>query len=131
MEDKTAGIFETDGIGWLSPDGEFEPCTTYEHTAKAAEICDRFQNSGYVKNFDSAIMSRGWIKITMTRFLDYGYRFFGRRLGITEEQKNILREFYEKRREKIAKGGFDDLFEFCVIDAFEWTKGKYGERGAE
>lgn len=127
MEDKTAGIFENGKVGWLSPDAEFETCPEYGHTEKAAEIYERLNLHDEIKNFDSAIMRRGWIKITYSTFMEYGYRFFGKRLSATEAQKRALREFFERWGNFIAPGGYGDLYEFGVISDEERIKNRgYG-----
>ena len=110
--------WDGDSIGWLSPDGEFEPCEYWEHDSFADQLCLKLHyNSG--GHGSACLMKHGWIKITRTQFMDYGLRFFGNFMAVTETQKSLLRNCYEYKS-RIANMGFDDLYGLEIITGEEF-----------
>ena len=76
--------------GWLSPEGDFIFCNTYEHIVTAREI---LQNP-YVKNPDGILEDAGWAQITISQLGLKEQRVYWKHF-LTEEQKNFLKPYFE------------------------------------
>lgn len=81
--------------GWLSPTGEFFPCSTYAHIDTACKICaELFKvDSIYISNPDIKLMDLGWVSITITSFVDHGFSICYKG-HLTSEQKSFLKPYY-------------------------------------
>lgn len=83
-------------LGWLSPDGDFIECGSYNHVSTARDLCARL---GYhPENFertadDTLLLNHGWAYIGKSE-LDYCYRIYWNRF-LTEQQKAVLKEYLE------------------------------------
>lgn len=76
--------------GWLSPTGEWFPCSVYEHMYWAKKL------SGEDRRADDILINRGWTKISISQMGRKEWRiYWNRRLGLTPEQKQFLRPYFE------------------------------------
>ena len=86
-------------LGWISPDGDFIECHSYDHIATATELCKKF---GYKADIlervpdDTLLMRHGWAYVGISE-LDHNYRV-GWSKFLTEPQKNVLKEYLESDR---------------------------------
>lgn len=76
--------------GWLSPTGEWFPCPVYDHIYWARKL------SGENKHPDDALINRRWVKISISQLGRKEWRiYWNRRLGLTPEQKQFLKPYFE------------------------------------
>ena len=75
--------------GWLSPTGEWFPCPVYDHIYWARKL------SGEDRRADDVLISRGWVKISITQLGRREWRIYWGRQHLTSEQKQFLRPYFE------------------------------------
>ena len=75
--------------GWLSPTGEWFPCPVYDHIYWARKL------SGEDRRADDVLISRGWVKISITQLGRREWRIYWGRQRLTAEQKQFLRPYFE------------------------------------
>lgn len=74
-------------IGWLSPTGEIIECYTYEHTAIASNIVDKYGLASIGLSSDEVLIKNQWIHITRGQFFDHDYHvYYNLSKGPTAEQ---------------------------------------------
>lgn len=76
--------------GWLSPTGEWHPCPVYDHICVARRLADTTIHA------DDTLINRGWVKISISQLGHKEWRiYWNRRLGLSYEQKQFLRPYFE------------------------------------
>ena len=76
--------------GWLSPTGEWFPCPIYDHIYVARWL------SGEDRRADDVLINRGWVKISISQLGRKEWRIYWHyRLGLTPEQKQFLKPYFE------------------------------------
>ena len=76
--------------GWLSPTGEWFPCPVYDHMYWARKL------SGEDRRADDALINRRWVKISISQLGCKEWRiYWHRHLGLTPEQKQFLKPYFE------------------------------------
>ena len=76
--------------GWLSPTGEWFPCPVYEHISLARKL------SGVDRRADDVLIDQRWVKISVSQLGRKEWRiYWHRRLGLTPEQKQFLKPYFE------------------------------------
>lgn len=79
--------------GWLSPDGIFYLCQSYEHHTMAALICDLlYEHFGVTP--DDYLLQRGWCRITLSVLRNKEWSIYWERF-LTDVQKNFLKKYLE------------------------------------
>lgn len=102
-------------VGWMSPKGDMFPCDTREHMSKAEEICAHNKYVGHLKGQeDDALLTRGWIKISMLSYRERGLAFWAWREP-TEPQRDKLRSIYSNAPNAIAKRHADALRRMGIV----------------
>ena len=93
---------EITGTGWLSPDGEFIPCHSYDHISTARDIVEKIGTAVKYKWRDSnspedVLFGNGWISINIRAMFERGIEFCRNyHAPVTDIQAKMLREFAEK-----------------------------------
>lgn len=76
--------------GWLSPTGEWFPCPVYDHMYVARQLADTTIRP------DDVLIDRRWVKISISQLGRKEWRiYWHHRLGLTPEQKQFLRPYFE------------------------------------
>ena len=76
--------------GWLSPTGEWFPCPVYEHIYWARKL------SGEDRCADDILIDKRWVKISISQLGRKEWRiYWHHRLGLTPEQKQFLKPYFE------------------------------------
>ena len=76
--------------GWLSPTGEWFPCPVYDHMYWARKL------SGEDRRADDVLINRRWVKISISQLGHKEWRIYWcRHLGLTPEQKQFLKPYFE------------------------------------
>lgn len=98
--------------GFLDREGKLHPCNSWEHLDKAAEIAEemgvkvrnRLDAEDYLKKL-------GWVVVRSRDVYGLiGLRVDGKRLHLTDAQKNFLNKLYGEVNESCQKF-IDELFE--------------------
>lgn len=80
--------------GWLSPTGEWHPCPVYDHISVARRL------SGEDRRADDVLISRGWVKISITQLGRREWRiYWDRHIGLSHEQKQFLEPYFAEDSE--------------------------------
>ena len=88
--------------GWLAPNGDFYPCTLYEHIEVARDIIDKMaiqRNGKY--HPDEILLSAGWVQITRSLLGVKEQSIYWDNF-LTEYQKAFLRPYFEENDEKVS-----------------------------
>lgn len=93
--------------GWLSPDGSFVQCGTYEHLAIAKSLVDKYYPNDPNTHNDDILYNNGWVHITISQ-LDHAYRI-GWSKYLTEYQKQFLKRYFES-----------DIIVISKFDIIKW-----------
>lgn len=76
--------------GWLSTNGDFYPCSVYEHISLAREILkDETANRA-----DDILADCGFVSITISQLGVKEWRIYWKHF-LTEAQKNFLKPYFE------------------------------------
>lgn len=88
--------------GWLSPNGEFYPCATFDHIEVAEDIISKvgIQANG-VYHPDDVLMSAGWVHITRSSLGMKEQNVFWDKF-LTEHQKRFLKPYFEENDEPVS-----------------------------
>ena len=70
--------FKTLKVGWMAPNGDFYPCSMWDHMETAIDLYE--SNYGYKFERDCAyaddlLKTKGWIGIHFLICVDHGYLF--------------------------------------------------------
>jgi hypothetical protein len=76
--------------GWLSPNGDFYPCKTYEHIATAMKIL----NDETANRADETLYNCGYVSITISQLGTKNWRIHWEKF-LTEQQIAFLRPYFE------------------------------------
>ena len=76
--------------GWLSPNGDFYPCRTYEHIGTAQKIL-KDDNANLA---DEKLYSLGFVSITISQLIRKEWHIYWKNF-LTEQQKNFLKPYFE------------------------------------
>lgn len=78
--------------GWLSPEGDFYPCFSYDHNEEARAI---LKNLGHICHHpDDELMDLGWVYVGISSFMCHEWRI-GWHKFLTEYQINFLKPYFE------------------------------------
>ena len=76
--------------GWLSPDGDFYPCSVYEHISLARKILkDETANRA-----DEKLNDCGFVSITLSQLGSKEWCIYWK-CFLTEQQKNFLKPYFD------------------------------------
>ena len=79
--------------GWLSPEGKLYECETWEHMDTSEKLVKEF-NYDYEENReDEALLNNGWVKISISTFMDHGYVVEYSVRKLSQEQLNFLKPY--------------------------------------
>lgn len=79
--------------GWLSPEGDFYPCYSYDHNEEARSIL-KILGREYPHHPDDELMDIGFVYIGISSFLCHEWRI-GWNKFLTEYQINFLKPYFE------------------------------------
>lgn len=80
-------------IGFLSPQGEYIKCSTYEHISVARDICKANGWESY-HSCDDILLQHGYAHMTLSLLGKKEYCVYWERF-LTEEQKNWFKPIFE------------------------------------
>ena len=81
--------------GWLSPEGYFYPCPTYEHYYKAKEIIKNLSiKVSYDEEPDEKLIEMKYVQIGISSLGKKEWRIYWKKF-LTDEQKNFLKKYFE------------------------------------
>lgn len=98
--------------GYLDCEGNLHPCSAWGHFDKATEIVDGMGVKVY-GGFDAEeyLKRHGWIVVRSCDVYGYiGLRIDGKRLYLTDAQKEFLNKLYGEANENCQKS-IDELFD--------------------
>lgn len=99
--------------GWISPEGKIYQCGYMEHLDMAYDLCAEIGIPvGVVP--DEELVKHGWIKVYYS-VLDYQTYLYSGAI-ITEAQKLVLREDYEKNPQAWHKLAIYEMEELGVLE---------------
>ena len=97
--------------GWLSPNGDFYPCDTYEHVDVAEYIVDKLNlQRGGQHHKDEVLLDAGWVQISRSALGQKEQKIYWRHF-LTDYQKNFLRPYFEENDEIV-----------CPISLMRWER---------
>lgn len=82
--------------GWLSPTGEFIPCSAYSHISTAEKLYKKLckiADDKFISNSDIELLKMGYVSITILSMFDHGFQFSVYR-KLTPEQITFLEPYY-------------------------------------
>lgn len=94
-------------IGWLSPDGSFFKCSSYDHTDTAEELVGKLNypkvsmENRYI-HADDNLMSHGWCYVGVSDFQHNEWRISWNKF-LTEYQKQFLKSYFENEDINISR----------------------------
>ena len=61
--------------GWLSPDGKFYPCLSYDHGEEAVDLVKKYGYPGIDENerVDDILISNGWVRISIASYMEHNF----------------------------------------------------------
>ena len=88
--------------GWLSPNGDFYTCKTFDHIGLAEEIIDKFSiHRNDIYHPDKILLDNGWVQITRSLIGRKEQNIFWENF-LTEYQKNFLKPYFENNDESVS-----------------------------
>ena len=98
--------------GFLDREGKLHPCSSWEHLDKAAEIAEAMGVKVYNRLDAEEYLKRlGWIVVRSRDVYGLiGLRIDGKRLHLTDAQKDFLNKLYGEVNGSCQKS-IDELFE--------------------
>lgn len=90
--------------GWLDVDGTFIKCEAESHWKIANQICDRRGYSTMFCDPEDAMLSHGWVHITVSCLFGHEWRIHWGRHPLTESQKTFLWDYFEERPGELPVG---------------------------
>ena len=98
--------------GYLDREGKLHPCNSWEHLDKAAEIVEEMGvKTGNRLDAEEYLKKLGWIVVRSCDVYGFiGLRVNGKRLHLTDAQKEFLNKLYGEVNESCQKS-IDKIFE--------------------
>lgn len=87
-------INEELSTGWLSPDGSFFKCNTYDHVCSAISLVDKFGYSIDLSHADDILLNHGWVYVGISSFFCHEWRVEWEKF-LTVSQKQFLKPYFE------------------------------------
>lgn len=88
----------TQKTGWLSPSGDFYPCRSYDHVAKAEEICSALNCEMVADVYDDELLKRGFAKLGISLLGNKQFYIRWER-PLTVNQRYLLNDIVENPQE--------------------------------